>query len=141
MNGQGSALDNIDLVLGGGGACGAYATGALSVPLPEHRDQARWSSGRARKRRSGRTSRDTTITRCAGIEYLATPELGAEHILACSAIPALFPAVCVPTPQQAADCRRLWAMTRPSRAMRELHPLLQVRLRDLGCYSRRGGGH
>jgi hypothetical protein len=73
------------------------------VPLPEHRDQARWSSGRARERRSGRTSRDTTITRCAGIEYLATPELGAEHILACSAIPALFPAVRVTTPQQVAD--------------------------------------
>ena len=37
-----------------------------------------------------------------GIEYVATPELGAEHILASSAIPALFPAVRVTTPEQAA---------------------------------------
>ena len=37
-----------------------------------------------------------------GIEYVATPKLGAEHILASSAIPALFPAVRVTTPEQAA---------------------------------------
>jgi NTE family protein len=37
-----------------------------------------------------------------GIEYVATPELGAEHMLASSAIPALFPAVRVTTPKQAA---------------------------------------
>jgi hypothetical protein len=37
-----------------------------------------------------------------GIEYVATPELGAEHILASSAIPALFPAVRVTTPEDAA---------------------------------------
>ena len=37
-----------------------------------------------------------------GIEYVATPALQAEHILASSAIPALFPAVRVTTPEQAA---------------------------------------
>jgi NTE family protein len=37
-----------------------------------------------------------------GIEYVATPKLGAEHILASSAIPALFPAVRVTEPEQAA---------------------------------------
>jgi NTE family protein len=37
-----------------------------------------------------------------GIEYVATPDLGAEHILASAAIPALFPAVRVTMPQQAA---------------------------------------
>jgi NTE family protein len=37
-----------------------------------------------------------------GIEYVATPKLGAEHILASAAIPALFPAVRVTTPEQAA---------------------------------------
>jgi NTE family protein len=36
------------------------------------------------------------------IEYVATPELGAEHLLASSAIPALFPAVRVTTPEDAA---------------------------------------
>ena len=37
-----------------------------------------------------------------GIEYVATPKLGAEHILASSAIPALFPAVRVTEPEPAA---------------------------------------
>jgi NTE family protein len=37
-----------------------------------------------------------------GIEYVATPELGAEHMLASSAIPALFPAVRVTAPEDAA---------------------------------------
>ena len=37
-----------------------------------------------------------------GIEYVATAELGAEHMLASSAIPALFPAVRVTTPKPAA---------------------------------------
>ena len=37
-----------------------------------------------------------------GIEYVATPKLGAEHMLASSAIPALFPAVRVSEPEQAA---------------------------------------
>ena len=37
-----------------------------------------------------------------GIEYVATPELGAEHMLASSAIPALFPAVRVAEPERAA---------------------------------------
>jgi NTE family protein len=37
-----------------------------------------------------------------GIEYVATPKLGAEHILASAAIPVLFPAVRVTQPQQAA---------------------------------------
>jgi NTE family protein len=37
-----------------------------------------------------------------GIEYVATPALQAGHILASSAIPALFPAVRVTTPEQAA---------------------------------------
>jgi NTE family protein len=37
-----------------------------------------------------------------GIEYVATAQLGAEHMLASSAIPALFPAVRVTTPEDAA---------------------------------------
>ena len=37
-----------------------------------------------------------------GIEYVATPKLGANHVLASSAIPALFPAVRVSEPEQAA---------------------------------------
>ena len=37
-----------------------------------------------------------------GIEYVATPRLEPEHILASSAIPALFPAVRVTTPEPAA---------------------------------------
>ena len=37
-----------------------------------------------------------------GIEYVATPNLGIEHMLASSAIPALFPAVRVTTPEPAA---------------------------------------
>ena len=37
-----------------------------------------------------------------GIEYVATPNLGIEHMLASSAIPALFPAVHVTTPEPAA---------------------------------------
>jgi len=37
-----------------------------------------------------------------GIEYVPTPELGPEHILASSAIPALFPAVRITTPEPAA---------------------------------------
>jgi NTE family protein len=37
-----------------------------------------------------------------GIEYVATPELSIEHMLASSAIPALFPAVRVTQPTQAA---------------------------------------
>jgi NTE family protein len=37
-----------------------------------------------------------------GIEYVATPTLCAEHLLASSAIPALFPAVRVTTPERAA---------------------------------------
>jgi NTE family protein len=37
-----------------------------------------------------------------GIEYVATTPLRAEHILASAAIPALFPAVPVKTPEQAA---------------------------------------
>jgi NTE family protein len=37
-----------------------------------------------------------------GIEYVATTELGPEHILASSAIPALFPAVRITTPEPAA---------------------------------------
>ena len=37
-----------------------------------------------------------------GIEYVGTPNLGPEHILASSAIPALFPAVRVTEPEQAA---------------------------------------
>ena len=37
-----------------------------------------------------------------GIEYVATPKLDAEHILASSAIPALFPAARVTTPEPAA---------------------------------------
>ncbi|MGA2927836.1 MAG: patatin-like phospholipase family protein, partial [Solirubrobacteraceae bacterium] len=37
-----------------------------------------------------------------GIEYVATPKLAAEHILASSAIPALFPAVRVTEPEPAA---------------------------------------
>src|SRR5450755_4210551 len=37
-----------------------------------------------------------------GIEYVATPALGAEHMLASCAIPALFPAVRVTVPEDAA---------------------------------------
>ena len=37
-----------------------------------------------------------------GIQYVATPRLSPEHVLASSAIPALFPAVRVRTPEQAA---------------------------------------
>src|SRR5450755_1391172 len=37
-----------------------------------------------------------------GIEYVATPNLGVDHMLASSAIPTLFPAVRVTTPEQAA---------------------------------------
>jgi NTE family protein len=37
-----------------------------------------------------------------GIEYVATPKLGTQHILASAAIPALFPAVRVTKPEQAA---------------------------------------
>jgi NTE family protein len=37
-----------------------------------------------------------------GIEYVATPGLGVEHMLASSAIPSLFPAVRVTTPEPAA---------------------------------------
>ena len=37
-----------------------------------------------------------------GIEYVTTPNLGAEHILASSAIPALFPAVRVTEPEPVA---------------------------------------
>jgi NTE family protein len=37
-----------------------------------------------------------------GIEYVATPNLGIEHMLASSAIPALFPAVHVTNPEPAA---------------------------------------
>ena len=37
-----------------------------------------------------------------GIEYVATPNLGVEHMLASSAIPALFPAVRVTKPEPAA---------------------------------------
>jgi NTE family protein len=37
-----------------------------------------------------------------GIEYVATPQLSVEHMLASSAIPALFPAVRVTKPRQAA---------------------------------------
>ncbi|MGO9975203.1 MAG: patatin-like phospholipase family protein [Solirubrobacteraceae bacterium] len=37
-----------------------------------------------------------------GIEYVETPKLGTEHILASSAIPALFPAVRVTEPEPAA---------------------------------------
>src|ERR1039458_3180610 len=41
MSGQGGGGDNAGLVLGGGGARGAYTSGALSVLLPELKDQVR----------------------------------------------------------------------------------------------------
>ena len=210
MSGHGNGADNVGLVLGGGGARGAYATGALSVLLPELKDQVRvivgtsagalissylvanWHRGAEeaiedglrfwRELRFGdvfaplvslggvarfaryvggflpvrslhapsvlhpeplkqtldklvdfeRLSENIREQRVAlgvvatpahsnrsvvfhqggiprhqddplrGIEYVATPELGPEHILASSAIPALFPAVRVTMPEQAA---------------------------------------
>src|ERR1039458_6637570 len=210
MSGHGNGADNVGLVLGGGGARAAYATGALSVLLPELKDQVRvivgtsagalissylvanWHRGAEeaiedglrfwRELRFGdvfaplvslgglarfaryvggflpvrslhapsvlhpepleqtldklvdfeRLSENIREQRVAlgvvatpahsnrsvvfhqggiprhqddplrGIEYVATPELGPEHILASSAIPALFPAVRVTMPEHAA---------------------------------------
>jgi NTE family protein len=209
MSRQGNGVDNVGLVLGGGGARGAYTSGALSVLLPELKDQVRvivgtsagalisaylvanWHRSTAeaiedglrfwRELRFGdvlalvglggaarfmryvgeflpvrslhapsvlhpaplaptltrivdfdRLSENIREQRVAlgvvatpahrnssivfhqggiprqpddplrGIDYVATPDLGVEHILASSAIPALFPAVRVTTPTQAA---------------------------------------
>ena len=79
---------------------------------PAGREHPR-AAGGARGRRDPRTQqrvgrlspgrdRATPDDPLRGIEYVATPNLGAEHILASSAIPALFPAVRVTEPEQAA---------------------------------------
>jgi NTE family protein len=68
------------------------ALGVVATPAHSNRSVVFHQGGIARHREDP----------LRGIEYVATPELGAEHILASSAIPALFPAVRVTKPEQAA---------------------------------------
>jgi NTE family protein len=68
------------------------ALGVVATPAHSNRSVVFHQGGIARHR-------DDPLR---GIEYVATPNLGAEHILASSAIPALFPAVRVTEPEQAA---------------------------------------
>jgi NTE family protein len=67
------------------------ALGVVATPASSNRSVVFHQGGIARHR-------DDPLR---GIEYVATRKLGAEHILASSAIPALFPAVRVTTPAQA----------------------------------------
>jgi NTE family protein len=67
------------------------ALGVVSTPAHSNRSVVFHQGGIARHH-------DDSLR---GIEYVAT-ELGAEHMLASSAIPALFPSVRVTTPEQAA---------------------------------------
>ena len=67
------------------------ALGVVATPARSNRSVVFHEGGIARHR-------DDPLR---GIEYVATHKLGAEHILASSAIPALFPAVRVTTPMQA----------------------------------------
>ena len=67
------------------------ALGVVATPASSNRSVVFHQGGIARHR-------DDPLR---GIEYVATRKLGAEHILASSAIPALFPAVRVRTPAQA----------------------------------------
>jgi NTE family protein len=68
------------------------ALGVVATPAHSNRSVVFHQGGIARHREDP----------LRGIEYVATPKLGAEHILASSAIPALFPAVRVTTPEDAA---------------------------------------
>jgi hypothetical protein len=77
----------LDARRSGGGHPGSIA--AVTLEDADKRELARWGLPR---------HHDDPLR---GIEYIATPKLGAEHILASSAIPALFPAVRVTTPEQA----------------------------------------
>ncbi len=67
------------------------ALGVVATPAHSNRSVVFHQGGIARHREDP----------LRGIEYVATSELGAEHILASSAIPALFPAVRVTKPEQA----------------------------------------
>ena len=68
------------------------ALGVVATPAHSNRSVVFHQGGIARHR-------DDPLR---GIEYVETPQLGVEHILASSAIPALFPAVRVTTPDHAA---------------------------------------
>jgi len=68
------------------------ALGVVATPAHSNRSVVFHQGGIARHREDP--------LRC--IEYVATPKLGAEHMLASAAIPALFPAVRVTTPEDAA---------------------------------------
>jgi NTE family protein len=68
------------------------ALGVVATPAHSNRSVVFHQGGIARHR-------DDPLR---GIEYVEAPRLGIEHILASSAIPALFPAVRVTTPEQAA---------------------------------------
>ena len=68
------------------------ALGVVATPAHSNRSVVFHQGGIARHREDP----------LRGIEYVATPNLGTEHILASSAIPALFPAVRVSEPEPAA---------------------------------------
>ena len=68
------------------------ALGVVATPAHSNRSVVFHQGGIARHR-------DDPLR---GIEYVETPQLGVEHILASSAIPALFPAVRVTMPERAA---------------------------------------
>jgi NTE family protein len=68
------------------------ALGVVATPAHSNRSIVFHHGGKPR-------SRDDPLR---GIEYVSTPKLGTEHILASAAIPALFPAVRVTEPMRAA---------------------------------------